>query len=1104
MKRSRILLNMAWGMGFLGSVVLCQEAAPTIEFPTDSFFEFEDEGAGEVEVRRTGDLSLPVSVDYRAESDLAEANVDFVPTSGTLDFAVNEDTATFEVAYIDDAIPEGSEPITLTLSRPTGGAILGTQSTARLFVQDNERRGTLIDRSFDGAIGIEDFVSDLALLPDGRVMASGVFGRPGSPITDRILLFDQEGRRDRDFDMENEVPNSGVFSIALQEDGKVVMGGTFTAIGPDDFGRIARVRDDGLIDPQFKSGAGVEGANAAVFDIVVQPDGKILIGGRFETYDGVSRPGLARLNPDGTLDSGFDVAIASRVTTFINHWVSQIRVQEDGKIIIVGQFTEVDGRGYRNVARLEKNGRVDLTFDVGGGVTGRAAFVDGVAIQEDGKVLIGGDFSAVNGNAISGIARLNADGSFDPSFDPGLGIVGINRIDDSDRPGLVSFIEVLEEGKILLAGDFETYDDFGRRGIARVLPDGTLDGSFGPYYGTTYRNGQGYEEYDFVTALAVQEDGKIITGAVFEGENNGRPARLSRLLSANVVSNTVEFDHPNQSVVENEGTIEVPVVRRGQSDSTFSVDYFVLGGTATQGEDYQLRGGRITFEPLETVKQIIIDVVDDSEHEENETIELGIRNASNDVGFGEPVSTRIEIVDPYRPGNLDFTFEPVLVPFTGNPLSLRPVTDIVIQPDRKILMSGYYLFVNTLSRAGLTRIHLDGRIDESFVPEVPEGEIIVEFVRMGLQPSGNVAGGLRQVVQLTPEGTLNPGFDASTTFTTALAADSEGNLIVSDNFPDASTAVELNEVVRLRPDGSVDSGFIPASLNDVVIAIAPLRDGKILIGGEFTQVNGASMNRIARLNANGSRDRSFDVGLGVEGVDSPLVIDLLEQPDGKVLLAGEFSLVDGQPRTNLARLNQDGSLDTSFDPGFGPDFWVESLALQVDQKILIGGGFSRYDGVERSGLARLNPDGSLDESFVTHLTFSEGRSVTAIAVQEDGQILIGGSFSHVNGYFRQGFARINGDEAARIIPPEPQDSPLPDGSIAILSPTLRVVPRGASGAFEFEFDTVVGATYAIQSSQSLSDWSTIASIEADAATESFRDPDGGRGTTFFRVLVPGP
>ena len=183
---------------------------------------------------------------------------------------------------------------------------------------------------------------------------------------------------------------------------------------------------------------------------------------------------------------------------------------------------------------------------------------------------------------------------------------------------------------------------------------------------------------------------------------------------------------------------------------------------------------------------------------------------------------------------------------------------------------------------------------------------------------------------------------------------------------------------------------------------------------------------------------------------------------------------------------------------------MESLALQADQKILIGGGFSRYDGVERSGLARLNPDGSLDESFISDLTFSEGRSVTAIAVQEDGQILIGGSFSHVNGYFRQGFARINGDAAALIIPPKPEESPLPDGPAAVPAPTLRVVPRSASGTFEFEFDAVVGATYAIQSSQSLSDWSTIATIEADAATESFRDPDGGRGTTFFRVLVPGP
>src|SRR6185437_5907255 len=111
---------------------------------------------------------------------------------------------------------------------------------------------------------------------------------------------------------------------------------------------------------------------------------------------------------------------------------------------------------------------------------------------------------------------------------------------------------------------------------------------------------------------------------------------------------------------------------------------------------------------------------------------------------------------------------------------------------------------------------------------------------------------------------------------------------------------------------------------------------KILIGGSFSVFNGVSRRGIARINENGRTDLDFNPGSGINGT----VYVILVQRDGKILVGGEFSSVNGEPRINIARLNPDGSLDTTFDAGLGADGSVRSLAVQFDDKILVGGLFT--------------------------------------------------------------------------------------------------------------------------------------------------------------------
>jgi uncharacterized delta-60 repeat protein len=158
-------------------------------------------------------------------------------------------------------------------------------------------------------------------------------------------------------------------------------------------------------------------------------------------------------------------------------------------------------------------------------------------------------------------------------------------------------------------------------------------------------------------------------------------------------------------------------------------------------------------------------------------------------------------------------------------------------------------------------------------------------------------------------------------------------------------------LARLDPDGAVDRGFNTGSGADAAIyAVARQADGKVLVGGDFTRINQAERNRIARLNPDGSVDQTFNPGAGPNTGIRCLAL----QPDGKVLIGGVFTSVDGVARNRIARLKADGSLDAGFDPGEGADEVVRWVVPQADGKVVIVGGFNRFAGSPCVCLARLH------------------------------------------------------------------------------------------------------------------------------------------------------
>ena len=227
----------------------------------------------------------------------------------------------------------------------------------------------------------------------------------------------------------------------------------------------------------------------------------------------------------------------------------------------------------------------------------------------------------------------------------------------------------------------------------------------------------------------------------------------------------------------------------------------------------------------------------------------------------------------------------------------------------------------------------------------------------------------------------------------AFAIQPDGKILVGGNFTTLG-GVPRNRIGRLNADGSLDDGFNPDA-NNMSRRWRCSRMGRSWSAASSRRCGGGTRNRIARLNAGGSLDDTFNPGA------NDFVYALALQPGGKVLAVGAFTTMGGgglgqTPRNRIARLNADGSLDASFNPGAND--WVLAVTLQPDGRILVGGSFTMLGGggtgtTPRNHIGRLNPDGSLDASFDP----GANDFVVAMTVQADGKILVGGNFTLLGG-----------------------------------------------------------------------------------------------------------
>lgn len=359
-------------------------------------------------------------------------------------------------------------------------------------------------------------------------------------------------------------------------------------------------------------------------------------------------------------------------------------------------------------------------------------------------------------------------------------------------------------------------------------------------------------------------------------------------------------------------------------------------------------------------------------------------------------------------GALDLSFDPGI----GASWS---VIDIVIQPDERIMLGGWFSTFNGIGNGFLVRLDQDGSVDPLFTTGQGPNSFVTTLVQ---RPDGRtlIGGNFTQydgvacpfAAQLLPGGGLETVMGGpSILFVEAMRLLPDGRaLVVGLISPGFITLLEAN--------GAPDPSFQPgAGANELLRDAQVLPNGQFLIAGMFWSYDGVPIQGVARINADGSLDGTFG---GSGGPDGP-VDRVVLQPDGRILLSGGFSTYAGVQVNGLCRILPDGALDVTFSSGITSGGVVD-MAVQPDGRILIGGTFTQYAGVARNRIARLEPDGSLDLGFDPGA--GANQEVNAIALQPDGRVVIGGSFTTYNGVPRARVARLLNTLATSTSEPDEQ------------------------------------------------------------------------------------
>jgi uncharacterized delta-60 repeat protein len=700
----------------------------------------------------------------------------------------------------------------------------------------------------------------------------------------------------------------------------------------------------------------------AVTSCNFEPNGKLMIAGKFQNYSGSSANYLRRLNADGSRDLSWTVGSLNAAP------ITALR-QRDSKYVISGTFTSYSGSAVNRLVRTNISGTIDTTFKPG---TSTNNYAYSILEDASNRLVLGGNFTTYSGSTVNYIVRINTNATIDTSFNMGTGFNGTTRA-----------IVMQSDGKLIVSGDFSSYSGSSTNRIVRINTNGTLD--------TTYKAGSTLNQFSNATTpygLGIQTDNKVIAHGEFTQYSGSVRNRLTR--------------------INTDGTL----------DTTFN-----------PGSGFDQFDNDTTAIDIAGEQRIIIDSA-------GKIYVAG--------GFTSYSGSAVNALIKLNPdGTIDTTFD-----YTGSFVSgfgynrydtstsqIRgPGVAAIALTGSTLAAAGRFITYKESHIGGIARLDLSGSMYQRTALHTFGGFQYTSYNSSAdtqanvIKKIGDkfiVAGGFTQYNSTSSIGgiiMLNSDFSRDTTFKSGVGFNSAvsnlhyipatNKILVTGTFTTYSGS-SVNRIARLNLDGTLDTSFATglSGFNNDVWACVTESNGKIICSGTFTTYNAATQNRIIRLNENGTVDTDFKTGNGVATVGAT-VSGLALQSDGKIIFGGPTcTAYSGSVATTRGsfRAMPSGSEDTTFKGTWSFSLGPVFIKQAPDGKLVMLSEATTYSGSSVNGIVRTNLDGTVDTSFKQGTGFNAGgnyASSNRIEFDPDGNIYIAGWFSNYSGSRIQSLVKL--------------------------------------------------------------------------------------------------
>ena len=818
-----------------------------------------------------------------------------------------------------------------------------------------------IDPSFVPTPAPKGSVRAILPLADGSVIIGGDFPGSGASPQAYLAKYREDGSLDTAF---NPVLDGAVEVITASDFGGFYIGGAFTHVDGTPSGGIACLNDLGNLDT-FRLAVG-DGFDGTVYAISQSPSG-FRVGGSFNSFRGSPAKNLATLNFSGTLDHDFDVNGPVKA-------IADYDLQ-DGTFVFGGSFTFAENQQRFNVGLANRFGVTSTSTlpPANGEVTDILAFDQPSNNQPPTPILVfSGSFTSMNGSSpgIAAFARRNG---------------GLQKI--TFGTGGVSQVSAmsLDSEKRLVAGG--TTGNLWRLDPLAVFSSGNAPwNASADFLPSSHTNGK-------ITSVAQEGKFRYYIGGDFTVTDSQPSPYFVRLLRP------LGNDTPAPPAI-NRLTITDDRIALELEPVPYTTGY----GIQTSGD-----GGITWTDATESASSSVY--VKGLRPEENYLARARSINTNGAGITGDAMAFRTSARRTSGPlaytplpgdwANGSFWVSDLLVDSSGR-LGIIGPNDM-----RGNLLGAFAVLNSQLDPVFSYNATNNPRVD--YAAADPRGGYIVKPSLRPLQrldSNGSV------------DGSFTPAYDPSHNIRD-MAVLSDGRVVIGGTMR-VSEGAPNGALVRLEADGAIDTDFDPqfldGSSSGQVERVIPASGDRLLVIGDFLSVDGIDLRDMALLTPAGEVDPLFRPDF--EATRFQIFDDATMDSQGRILAAGLFHNKGDEGRTGVVRYLSDGSLDPDWDPpvfhsrpgnAISPDF----IVAQPDDKVLVAGGFRTVNGVRGCSVVRLNQDGTLDETFDAGLGFRDTAGgmavIQAIVLMPDSTVAVGGWFTTFDGEHREGFALLRGD-----------------------------------------------------------------------------------------------